>query len=479
MSQKNGLRKDSIRSMDLTGVDGVSGQSADQNRRFDRGGALADAAVPAGFGTAPEAGKSALLGVFQLMTIILCGLAILTDGMDFQIIGYVAPAILRDWHISPGSLGPVFASGMIGMVIGATALGSLADRVGRRPVLIFALFMFAGCMWLTTEMHTVAGLLCLRFATGLGLGSVMPNAVALASEFAPLRKRSAIVTVVSSAFAIGAVTGGLLAVALLPSHGWHAVFRVGAYVPAVLALAMLAFLPESLQFLTVRGHEQKMMRIARRLGQYADGLQAAAPAVDIATERLTVMQLFENGRTRNTCLLWGITFLNLLTLLFLSSWLPTILSVKGQSMRSALLAGVVLQLGGCVGALIMASRIERVGFQAVLAPAFLLAAVALVAIGLPGLSLGLVFVAAALSGATIVGGQNALNALAALLYPTHLRATGIGWALGVARTGSVLGPVIGGELIAMHTAPSTLFLLVALPAALSAVLVLMLKPVGR
>ena len=423
------------------------------------------------------AAESASFGPFQIWVVVLCGLAILLDGMDFQVIGYVAPAILKDWHVSARVLGPVFASGMIGMVAGATTLGSLADVVGRRPVLIGSLLVFAASMLLTTQVHTVNGLLWLRFATGVGLGSIMPNAAALAGDFTPERTRTAVVTVASSAFAVGAAGGGLLSAALLPGTGWRSVFLVGGCAPAALALLMLGALPESLHMLAAHGRHEQAARLRARLGSYAAHLQTDSPGPAAARGgRWRVAGLFEDGRARSTVLLWAIYFLNLMTLLFLSSWLPTLLSARGQSMTTAVMAGVVLQLGGALGALMIARQVHRSSFRAVLGPGFMLAALALIATGRPNLPLPLLFAAVAASGATVVGGQQALNALAATLYPSRLRATGIGWAMGVGRTGSVLGPVLGGELIAMHMPSSTLFVLVAIPAALSAVLVALFNP---
>lgn len=417
------------------------------------------------------------VGGFQLRVLLLCGLCILMDGFDVQAMGYVAPAIIQEWHVTKASLGPVFGAGLLGMLVGSLAFSVLADKIGRRPVLIGATLFFSVCMLVTPWASSLEQLQVLRFITGLGLGAIMPNVMALAGEYSPARRRVTLMMLVSCGFTVGAVVGGLVSAALIPAYGWRAVFYVGGLAPLVIGLLMLPLLPESMQFLVLRGG---------RTEQVAQWLRAIDPTVvagagsrylvqEAPQKGGSVLALFRAGRAWTTTLLWLVNFLNLLNLYFLSNWLPTIIKDAGLSTSMAVLAGTVLPIGGTIGTLVMGQMIDRSSFRRVLIPSFLVAAVAIVLIGRPEASLLFLFASILVAGFCIVGGQPAVNALAGSYYPTTLRATGIGWSLGVGRIGSIVGPVLGGELIRMNWPNSTIFAIAAVPALLSAIMLWLME----
>jgi AAHS family 4-hydroxybenzoate transporter-like MFS transporter len=417
------------------------------------------------------------VGGFQLRVLLMCGLCILMDGFDVQAMGYVAPAIIQEWHVTKASLGPVFGAGLLGMLVGSLAFSVLADKIGRRPVLIGATLFFSVCMLVTPWAASLEQLQVLRFITGLGLGAIMPNVMALAGEYSPARRRVTLMMLVSCGFTVGAVVGGLVSAALIPAFGWRAVFYVGGLAPLVIGLLMLPLLPESMQFLVLRG---------RRTDKVAQWLRAIDPSVvagagsrylvqEAPQKGGSVLALFHAGRAWTTTLLWLVNFLNLLNLYFLSNWLPTIIKDAGLSTSMAVLAGTVLPIGGTIGTLVMGQMIDRSGFRRVLIPGFLVAAVAIVLIGRPEASLLFLFASILVAGFCIVGGQPAVNALAGSYYPTTLRSTGIGWSLGVGRIGSIVGPVLGGELIRMNWPNSTIFAIAAVPALLSAVMLWLME----
>lgn len=413
------------------------------------------------------------IGSFQIGMLILCGLCVIMDGFDVQAMGYVAPAIIRDWHVSKANLGPVFGAGLFGMLVGSLAFSVTADKFGRRPVLIGSTLFFSVCMLLTPLATSIGQLQVIRFITGLGLGAVMPNAMALAGEYSPLRRKVTLMMLVSCGFTVGAVLGGLLSAALIPQYGWQSVFYVGGTAPLLIGVLMFFFLPESMQFLVLKG--RNLDRVAQWLGRIAPGVTIDAGTRFLVNEKeqrgAPVLQLFRAGRARMTILLWVINFMNLLNLYFLSNWLPTIARDAGLSAANAVLAGTALQVGGTIGTLVMGQLIDRSSFRRVLLPCFLVAGVAIALIGRPDVSLAFLFTAICVSGFCVVGGQPAVNALAASYYPTSLRSTGIGWSLGVGRIGSIIGPVLGGELIRMNLPNSTIFLAVAVPALVSALMV--------
>lgn len=372
------------------------------------------------------------------------------DGFDVQAMGFVAPAVIQAWGVSKASLGPVFGAGLLGMLVGSLALSVLADRVGRRPVMLGATLFFAFGMLATARVTTIGELEAIRFVTGLGLGAIMPNAMALAGEHSAAGNRVTMMMLVSCGFTGGAVLGGLVSAAIIPAYGWQSVFYVGGAFPLVLAALMVGGLPESGEFVAQRAARTK---------------NASAP----------VAELFHAGRTRTTLLLWAVNFLNLINLYFLANWLPTIATSAGMSMSSAVLLGTMLQVGGVVGTVAMGPVIDRVGFRRVLVPVFAVAAVAIALIGRAGLPAPVLFGVVTVAGLCIIGGQPAVNALAASYYPTSLRSTGIGWSLGIGRVGSILGPTLGGELVRREWSNASIFATVAVPAALSAALVYLMR----
>ncbi|WP_307867024.1 MFS transporter [Variovorax sp. E3] len=414
------------------------------------------------------------VGAFQKWILLLVGCAVVMDGFDVQAMGFVAPAIVHAWGIEKAALGPVFGAGLFGMLVGSLVLSVCADRIGRRPVLIGATVFFALCMLATAFTHTLNELLAMRFITGIGLGGIMANASALASEYSPRRRRVTLMMWVSCGFTGGAVLGGLISAVLIPWGGWQAVFVFGGIVPLVIAALMLRYMPESMQFLVLRG--RKLDRVQQWLGRIAPEVRVGPGTRYVVHEAkqdgAPVVELFRAGRGPATLLLWGINFMNLLNLFFLANWLPTIATEAGYSGRMAVLVGTLLQVGGVVGTVAMGPLIDRIGFYRVLVPVFAVAVVTIAVIGQPALPLALLLAVVMVSGFCVVGAQPALIALASGVYPTTVRATGMGWSLGIGRAGSIVGPVLAGWLIGLHWSHSALFIAAAVPALLSCLMVL-------
>jgi AAHS family 4-hydroxybenzoate transporter-like MFS transporter len=275
--------------------------------------------------------------------------------------------------------------------------------------------------------------------------------------------------VVSCGFTIGGVVGGLIAAALIPEFGWRSVFFIGGALPFVLGLLMWFALPESVQFLIQR--KEGLTRVRRNLERCAasvkdEPMDTVFLVPESRPKGAPLVALFRDGRARVTGLLWVVNFCNLLDMYFLSNWLPTVIREAGYSTGIAVYAGTALWVGGVVGTVILGRIIDRVGFTPVLTTTFLLAVVATAAIGSPLVitSIFLLFLSIFLSGFAVIGGQPALNALAATYYPTALRSTGIGWSLGIGRIGSVVGPVAGGLLMHLHWSSTSLFIAAAVPA---------------
>lgn len=416
----------------------------------------------------------------QLLILMMVGLTVVMDGFDVQSMGYVAPAIIADWGVSKAELGPVFGAGLFGMLVGSLTLSVLADKIGRRPVLIWATVFFSLCMLVTAHVTSIGQLQVIRFVTGLGLGAIMPNALALVGEFSPRNKRVTLMMLVSCGYTIGAVLGGLVSAWMIPLWGWQSVFYLGGIFPLLIAALMYVFVPESMQFLVVKGRRlDEVSRTLRRIDPSlkVDGSTRYALA-ETAQGSAPVVELFREGRGVATVLLWVVNFMNLLNLYFLSSWLPTIATSAGLSTSTAVMVGTTLQVGGVLGTLLMGPVIDRIGFFKVLVPCFALAALSIALIGQPGIGLPLLFLVVTVTGFCIIGGQPAVNALAATYYPTALRSTGLGWSLGIGRWGSIAGPVLGGLLIQFEWSNSEIFLAMAVPTVIAALMLFLFAHTG-
>ena len=412
------------------------------------------------------------LSANQILIIILCALVAFMDGFDAQAIGYVAPSLIEAHLLIPPQLGPLFSIGLVGLMLGALFIAPLADRLGRRPVILGATLLFGLFSLATAWATNVDQLMVLRFLTGLGLGGCMPNAIALTSEYAPARSRSLIIMIMFNGFTLGSLVGGLVSAQMIPTYGWPSVFLVGGALPLLLAPLLYFVLPESLRYLVASKSPQA--KIARLVQRVVPGLNPAPDVrfiiIEESTARMSVRRLFSDGRATRTLLLWVVFFMSLLDVYMLVNWLPTAMNSVGAPISIAIMAGVILQFGGLVGPGPQGWALDRFGPRLTMFPSYLLAAVCIALIGVfASTSIPLTLFVVFLAGVGVIGGQTAANAVAATSYPTEIRSTGVGWSLGIGRIGSIVGPALAGVLLSMHVSIRDIFFLSAIPALVGAV----------
>ncbi|SAL72671.1 4-hydroxybenzoate transporter [Caballeronia udeis] len=411
------------------------------------------------------------VSLFQFRIVALCFLVVALDGFDTAAIGFLAPYVRGEWALAPAAMASMFGAGLFGLMLGAFLFGPLADRVGRRTILVCAVAWFGLACFASAFSPSLTVLIVLRFITGLGLGGAMPNAITLTAEYCPERRRSTMLTTMFCGFSLGGAFGGLVTASLAEHFGWRSVLLAGGLAPLFLVPVLLLLLPESVRFMIAKGAPHE--RIARTMRHLAPSVSLdddqPFTVVDAkASSPLTsVLELFRHGRWRSTLLLWITFVMGLLIIYLLSSWLPTFLHAAGTSLHSAALISALMQTGGIVGALGMGTAMDRVQPTRVIAIAYCLGSAAIFAIGRTD-SLILTGMAVFLTGCCISGSQSCISVMAASYYPTHCRATGVSWASGIGRMGSVVGSMAGAAMLAAGWRGATIFSVMAIPALLAA-----------
>lgn len=411
------------------------------------------------------------VGAFRIRILLLCALVALFDGFDTQAIAFVAPSIAAEWGLNVGAFGPVFGAGLFGLTLGALVFGPVADRVGRKAVIVGATLWFGAFSLLTATAASLPELLALRLLTGIGLGAAMPNIIALTAEYSPRRSCTTLVTLMFCGFPLGAVLGGIVAAKMVPALGWESVFVLGGVLPIALCPLLVLWMPESIRYLVTR--KRNPAKIAGICGRIDPQRRFdAAQHYELQEKQLSglpIKHVFLGGRALATIAMWAVFFSNLLLLYFLINWLPSVLQRVGFPLSLAIIGTVILNAGGIVGGLVQGRIIDRIGPYGVLCTSYLLAAVLVACIGVADLSRPLLLAVIFGAGFCVIGGQFGLNALAANYYPTAIRSTGVGWALGIGRIGSIAGPVIGGLIITAEWPAAQLFMISAIPALVSAI----------
>jgi len=405
------------------------------------------------------------LGAFNLNLFVWSFLAMFADGFDISAMAFAAPELVRAWGLESAAFGPVFSASLIGIFFGAPLLGYIGDRFGRKRAIILA-SAICGAATLTMSLAgNLTQMFILRLIAGIGIGGLMPNTIALNSELSPARHRAMLIVLMFTGITLGGSTPSAVAAWLIPDFGWQTLFLIGGAVPLLLALLLAFVLPESIKYLALTpARRRELLRVARKMRpdiHFSDNSTFGIKR-STASESSSLAEIFSGGLRWITPLLWVAFSMTLMAHYFLGSWTPILFEQSGLDPEAAALASGLYHLGGAIGGLLISVLIDRYGFVTV--ALFLLAGCpVVVAIGqVSGNALALTVLSLS-AGICVLGAQFGNNASAGLLYPTELRAKGVGLALSAGRIGSVIGPLVGGYLMGRQWPLSGLFAAAAVP----------------
>lgn len=396
----------------------------------------------------------------QFTVALLSAVVLFLDGFDTQVVSYAAPMIAREWRLPPATLGPIFSSALVGLMVGYLALSPLSDRFGSKRIAVLSTAAFGLFTLATVAAGSLPELVALRFLTGVVLGAAAPAVVTLTDEYSPRHMRATFVLAIYCGFALGFVAAGFAAAELLPNHGWRSLFWIGAALPLLLCPVLVAILPESLAFLTRSGKPASQVAAMRR-DAGLDTAEADSHLIP-GSRPPAVFDFLREGRAPGTVLLWLVFAINLAAFYLLQSWLPTLLTRLHRDLATTAAATSLISAGGIAATFVIGPAMDRLGACRSLAMAYGAGAVGAALLGpaLPAQAWQL-YLASFCAGFCIAGGQKSAIALATLFYPLPVRSTGLGWALGIGRAGGIGGPVLAGLLLGAGWSPAGLFYVVA------------------
>jgi AAHS family benzoate transporter-like MFS transporter len=373
------------------------------------------------------------------------------DGYDFQIIAYIMPQVVKEWALTPVLAGQVASYGFVGLMLGATGLGMLADRIGRKKALILCLTIFTTFNGVAAFAHNFKIFCLLRFLSGIGMGGCQPIALTLITEFLPSRIRVKSVALLFAGFTGGFAVAGAVSMAVIPAFGWRAALFMG-FVPILFIPFVIGFCPESVRFLAGK---KRFTDTAREMRRVEKG--AHVSPIDWSPETFSSIQsgtpakskfgdIFKGGLARMTVLMWASYFFSLFICISLELWLPSLMVKAGHSLVKSYSYGLVQGIGACIGGFVVGWFMDKFGRKAGLCTSFALGGLAVWLFGIVTSNMAL-YVSGFVAGALLIGGQNALQAVVGEVYPTHIRGTGAGAAMTIGRIGAITASMVGGILV--------------------------------
>lgn len=412
---------------------------------------------------------------FQWFIFIMMFLVAFFDGMDTAVMGYIAPDLIRDWNISKTDLIPVLSAALVGAAIGAIVLGPLADRLGRKTLLLFSVFIFSFSCVLSSFAQNLTQLEILRFITGLGLGAALPNAVTLLSEYCPSQRRAFIVNTMYCGFPIGAAAGGFAAAYIIPHFGWQSMLMLCGALPLLLCIFMAVFLPESVRYLLLKdASNDRVQKILQKLKPAVQPIQIHLEEKNTPLSAMQSMRMvFSRKYAVGTLSLWLCFFSGLMIFYGIINWMPVLFKEAGMPPHLGPAVSGLFALGG-IGAMLNGWLMDRFNGNRIIAICTFLTAICVALIGtVIDFSLALFILLMICAGTLQNTAQSSLPVLAAKFYPTAIRTTGVSWMCGVGRFGAVAGTMSMGYLVNSSMSWGLIFAVLAIPAVVMTVCMLL------
>ncbi len=409
------------------------------------------------------------LSPLQWLVFLLGFLVFFCDGLDTGIIGFVAPSLLDAWGITKPQLAPVLSAALVGMSIGAIISGPLADKFGRKKVIVTTTLLFALFTILCGFATSTNDLMVYRFITGVGLGAAMPNISTIVSEYMPNKRKAFLTGIAGCGFMLGISCGGILSAFLLESLGWAKVIIIGGVIPVILAVVLMLKLPESAQYLVKKNQTAQAKSILEKIqGQtFASDVHFKLAATETnSTDESPVKQVL-GKYLWGSSMLWLCCFMSLLVFYLLTSWMPTILKTAGFSTQQFSLIAAIFPFGGVIGATIMGYYMDKTNPTNVIKYSYFLAFLLFLLTGFVSSNIFLFGISVFLIGALLAGAQSSLLPLSAMFYPSTCRAVGVSWMHGIGRVGAILGAFFGSLIFTFELSLSGIFYVLAIPTLIS------------
>ena len=389
------------------------------------------------------------MGRLQIMAVILCILLNALDGFDVLAISFASPGVAAEWGVDRAALGIVLSMELIGMAAGSVLLGSLADKIGRRPTILLCLAVMTAGMLAAAFSFSVVSLSAVRFVTGIGIGGMLACTNAIVAELANARARSLAVALMAAGYPMGAILGGSVASMLLVSGEWRDIFLLGAIMTGIFLPLSIILLPESIGFLVQRRPANALDRVNKLLTRMGHRQLTALPDPDMAAPKASVSTLFTPPLARTTLLLTASYFAHIMTFYFILKWVPKIVVDMGYAPSAA--GGVLVwaNVGGLMGALLLSVLSWRIDVRALVIVAMLFSTAMVTVFGQGQASLVELALVAAAAGLCTNAAVVGLYAIIAHAFPTTVRAGGTGIVIGIGRGGAALGPVVAGFLFTL------------------------------
>ena len=411
---------------------------------------------------------------FHLSLLLWSFLIIAFDGYDLVVYGTVVPMLIEEWNLTSVEAGAMGSYGLFGMMFGAIFFGTLADRIGRKKVIVLTVILFSLFTLLCGFATTPTMFSTFRFLAGLGLGGIMPNIIALLTDYSPKSMKSMTVSIVLCGYSVGGILAPLLGIYLMPQFGWESIFWV-AGLPLLLLPLMYKQMPETASHLIRTGNKKELISILSKVSpSMAFSENDEILELEKSDTKVPLTGLFKDKRGFSTVMFWIAFFSCLLMVYGLNTWLPKLMMDAGYGLNSSLGFLIALQGGAIVGTLIIARLCDKYGSKKMLVPMYASGAVVLTLLGFGG-NIIIIYILVAIAGAATIGAQNIVQAYVSQYYPAYIRSTALGTASGIGRIGGMLGPILGGFLLSISLPIQMNFIAFAIPGLIAAI-ALMLVP---